>query len=355
MFDGIDQSRRRFLGAAAMTVAATPFSLFGSPSQLPAEGELPARLGATTWLNSDPLSRSSLRGRVTLVEFWTYSCINWRRSLPYVRAWSRTYQQQGLVVIGVHSPEFAFEREVENVRQATRSMSIDYPIAIDNDYTIWRAFNNEFWPAFYSIDEKGRIRHHKSGEGDYEQSEAVIQLLLSESGGQSFSPRLAPVNASGPELAADWLDLKSGENYLGYERTENFASPGGFAINKSHAYVSPPALKINHWGLAGDWVSNKQSIRSTAAAGRIAYHFHARDLHLVMGTAASRAPIRFRIKLDGQAATRARGTDVDALGEGTVAEPRMYHLIRQEKPVVDRQFEIEFLDAGVEAYSFTFG
>jgi hypothetical protein len=258
-------------------------------------------------------------------------------------------------VIGVHSPEFAFEHDVENVRQATRGIGIDFPIAIDNDYAIWRAFNDEFWPALYFIDEKGYIRHHKFGEGDYDQSEAVIQLLLNETGAQGFGPGLTPVDAVGPELPADWLDLKSGENYVGYERTENFASPGGFATNKPHSYISPSELKLNYWALAGDWVADKQSIRLNAANGQIAYQFHARDLHLVMGAADPRTPVRFRVQLGGQTPSVARGTDADANGEGTVTEPRMYHLIRQQKPITDRRFEIEFLDPGVNAYSFTFG
>ena len=355
MSGGIEHHRRRFLRAAAMTLATIPFDLFGSPARLPIEGDLPALHGATTWLNSDPLSKTNLRGKVAVVEFWTYSCINWRRSLPYVRAWSERYRQQGLVVIGVHSPEFAFERDVENVRQAARATGIDYPIAIDNDYAIWRAFNNEFWPALYLIDEKGRIRHHKFGEGDYDQSEAAIQLLLSEAGAEGFGPGLARINPAGPEVAADWFDLKSGENYVGYERTENFASPGGLAMNKSRSYASPAELKLNHWALAGDWIADRQSIRSSAASGRIAYQFHARDLHLVMGAAGLQTPVRFRLKLDGQTPGVARGTDVDANGEGTVSEPRMYHLVRQEKPIVDRRFEIEFVDPGVDAYSFTFG
>jgi thiol-disulfide isomerase/thioredoxin len=355
MSSALDHYRRRFLGVAAMTFAAAPLTLFGSPVRLPIEGELPALHGATAWLNSDPLTTNDLHGKVVLVGFWTYTCINWRRSLPYMRVWAERYRDHGLVVIGVHSPEFGFEHNIDNVRQAAKAMAIDYPIAIDNDYAIWRAFDNEFWPALYFIDAKGRSRHNKFGEGDYDQSEAVIQSLLTEAGVGGFGSGFAPVYAAGPEVAADWLDLKSGENYLGYEHSENFASPGGVVTSKPHAYSFPKDLKLSHWALAGDWTAGKQAIRLNAANGRIAYQFHARDLHLVVGPAANAAPVRFRVFVDGQAPGAARGTDVDETGQGTVAEPRMYHLIRQSKPIVDRRFEIEFLDAGVDAYSFTFG
>jgi hypothetical protein len=234
-------------------------------------------------------------------------------------------------------------------------MMIDYPIAIDNDHTIWQAFNNEFWPALYFIDHKGQIRHHKFGEGDYDQSEAILQQLLADANAPRFGPGLASVIAEGPEADADWSDLKSMENYLGYERTENFASSGGLARKKSHLYVSPAALKLNHWALTGDWTAEKQAIRLNAAQGSIIYQFHARDLHLVMGPNSQGAPVRFRVLIDGQTPGAARGTDIDEDGQGTIVEPRMYHLVRQEKPIVDRRFEIEFLDPGMEAYSFTFG
>jgi thiol-disulfide isomerase/thioredoxin len=351
----INYQRRRFLGAAGMTFAAASFDLFGSPVRLPIEGELPALRGATAWLNTEPLTTTGLHGRVVLVDFWTYSCINWRRSLPYVRAWAERYKEHGLVVVGVHTPEFAFERNLDNVRLAAKTAAIDYPVALDNDYAIWRAFNNEYWPALYFIDEKGRIRHHKFGEGDYDQSEMVIQQLLGEAGASGFGAGLASINAAGAEAAADWLDLRSSENYLGYERTENFASRGGLVMNKPHVYVSPAELKVNHWALAGDWTAEKQSIRLNAVEGHIAYQFHARDLHLVMGQEAQGKPVRFRALIDGQIPSDSRGSDVDERGYGTVVEPRMYHLIRQSKPIVDRRFEIEFLDPGVEAYDFTFG
>jgi thiol-disulfide isomerase/thioredoxin len=338
-----------------MTLASTPFGLFGSPMRLPNEGELPALHGATAWINSEPLTNTALRGKVVLVDFWTYSCINWRRSFPYVRAWAQKYRDHGLVVIGVHSPEFGFEHDLDNVRHAAKDIKIDNPIAIDNDFAIWRAFENEFWPALYFIDAKGRIRHHKFGEGDYDQSETVIQNLLTEAGSGGFSSGLAPVNPTGPEVSPDWSDLRSGENYLGYGRTENFASSGGLAMNKSRAYVLRLGLELNHWALAGDWSAGKQAIRLNAANGRITYQFHARDLHLVMGPTDKAMPFRFRVSLDGQTPGAAAGTDVDESGQGTVAEARMYHLIRQQKPIQDRRFEIEFLNSGVDAYSFTFG
>ena len=289
------------------------------------------------------------------MEFWTYSCINWRRSLPYVRAWSMRYRPQGLVVIGVHSPEFGFEREIANVRAAARAMGIDFPIAIDNDYAIWRAFENEFWPALYFADEKGRIRHHQFGEGGYDKAETVIQSLLGDAGKRNIASGALQIDASGAELGADWADLKSQENYVGYERTVNFASPGGLEKKSPHTYSPPSTLHLNHWALKGEWIAGKQSILLHAANGCIIYQFHARDLHLVMGLGSSQQSIRFRVILNGEAPAAAHGTDLDANGEGVVVEPRMYHLIRQQRVVADCRFEIEFLSPGAEVYSFTFG
>jgi hypothetical protein len=255
----------------------------------------------------------------------------------------------------VHSPEFQFERNIENVRQAAKTMMIDYPIAIDNDYAVWRAFNNEFWPALYFVDKNGRIRHHAFGEGEYDKSERVIQQLLRESGAPNFDPSLVFVEASGPEVAADWPDLRSNENYLGSNRTEGFASPGGIRANKPHTYTFPQELKLNHWALEGNWSVSAQVIRPNGAGSRIAYRFHARDLHLVMGSASPATTIRFRVLLDGKAPVAAHGVDVDAQGYGAADEPRLYQLIRQDSPIVDRSVAIEFLDTGIEAYSFTFG
>jgi len=322
---------------------------------LPIEGELPSLGGATEWLNSPALTAAGLRGKVVLIDVWTYTCINWLRTLPYVRAWAEKYKKQGLVVIGVHSPEFAFEKNVDNVRRAAKDMKINYPIAIDSNHAIWRALKNEYWPALYFVDAQGRIRQHHFGEGEYEQSERIIQQLLAEAGIGGIGHELVSVDARGAEAAADWGSLKSPENYVGYERTENFASPGGAVLDKRRVYAAPARLRLNQWALSGDWTVGKQAIVLNKANGRIAYRFHARDLHLVMGPAAQGTSVRFRVFIDGQPPGAARGIDVDAQGNGTVTEQRLYQLIRQPKPIADRQFEIEFLDAGVEAFAFTFG
>jgi thiol-disulfide isomerase/thioredoxin len=323
--------------------------------QLPVEGELPSFRGATGWLNSPPLTASDLRGKVVLIDIWTYTCINWLRTLPYVRAWGERYKNQGLVVIGVHSPEFPFEKDVDNVRRAAKEMRVEFPVAIDSDYAIWRALNNEYWPALYVVDAQGRIRHHQFGEGGYERSEMIIQQLLAEAGSGGIGHELVSVDARGAEVAADWDSLKSPENYVGYGRTENFASPGGAVPDKRRVYTAPAQLKLNHWALSGDWTVQKPAIALNKANGRIAYRFHARDLHLVMGPAARGSSVRFRVLLDGQPPGVAHGIDVDAQGNGTLTEQRLYQLIRQQKPIGDRQFEIEFLDSGVEAFAFTFG
>ena len=323
--------------------------------KLPVEGEFPSLAGATEWLNSPPLSASGLRGKVVLIDVWTYTCINWLRTLPYVRAWAEKYKNQGLVVIGVHSPEFAFEHNVDNVRRQAKDMRVDYPIAIDNDFAIWRAFKNQYWPALYFVDAQGHIRHHQFGEGEYEKSEMVIQQLLAETGIGGIGPELVSVDARGAEAAADWGSLKSPENYVGYERTENFASPGGAVLDKRRVYAAPARLRLNHWALAGDWTVEKQAIVLNKPNGRIAYRFHARDLHLVMGPSARGTSVRFRVLIDGRRPGAAHGIDVDDQGNGTVTEQRLYQLIRQPKPIADRQFEIEFLDSGVEAFAFTFG
>jgi thiol-disulfide isomerase/thioredoxin len=345
------------IGALIVAFAGdeTALQQMSRPVQLRVEGELPALGSAPQWLNSQPLTAASLRGKVVLVDFWTYSCINWRRSLPYVRAWAEKYKNQGLVVIGVHAPEFEFEKNVDNVRWAAKDMRIDYPIEIDSDHAIWRAFRNEYWPALYFIDAKGHIRHHQFGEGEYAQSERVIQQLLIEAGSPDVGHELVSVEARGAEVAADLGSLRSPENYVGYERTENFASPGGAVLGKKRIYAVPAQLRLNHWALSGDWTMGKEATVLNRANGRIVYRFHARDLHLVMGPATRSSAVRFRVLIDGQPPGAAHGTDVDDQGNGTVMEQRMYQLIRQSKPIADRQFEIEFLDSGVEAFSFTFG
>ena len=323
--------------------------------RLPIEGELPSLGGATAWLSSPPLSAADLRGKVVLIDFWTYTCINWLRTLPYVRAWADKYRDHGVVVIGVHTPEFPFEHDLENVRQAAKNMRVEYPIAIDNDYAIWSAFNNHYWPALYIVDAQGRIRYHQFGEGAYEQSEMILQQLLAEAGIGGIAHELVSVDAQGAEAAADWGDLRSPENYVGYERTEHFASPGDAVLDTPHVYAFPARFSLNQWALAGEWTVGRGATVLHVANGRIAYRFHARDLHLVMGPAARGASVRFRVLIDGQPPGAAHGIDVDDQGNGTAAEQRLYQLIRQPKPIADRQFEIEFLDSGVAAFAFTFG
>jgi len=323
-------------------------------AQLPVEGDLPAA-SATEWLNSQPLTGADLRGKVVLVDFWTYSCINWRRTLPYLRAWAEKYKDQGLVVIGVHTPEFEFEKNVDNVRRAVKEMGIQYPVAIDSDGAVWRAFKNDFWPALYFVDGQGHIRHHYLGEGEYDRSERILQQLLAEAGKDGIGHKLVSVHPSGAEVSADLGSLKSPETHVGFEKTQNFASPGGAELGKRSVYALPARLKLNHWALAGEWTVEKQSIVLNGAKGRIAYRFHARDLNLVMGPAVRGTSVRFRVLINGRPPGLAHGSEIDAGGNGTVGEQRLYQLIRQPRPVGDRQFEIEFLDPGAEVFSFTFG
>jgi cytochrome c biogenesis protein CcdA/thiol-disulfide isomerase/thioredoxin len=333
-------------------------SATAKPAPLPVEGTLPPLTGAVQWLNSPPLSAQSLRGKVVLIDFWTYSCINCLRTLPYVKAWADKYKDQGLVVIGVHAPEFAFERNVDNVKKATHDLGIDYPVAIDNNYAIWRSLNNEYWPAHYFVDAQGRIRYHHFGEGDYTESEKVIQQLLAEAGhagAEKIPTGLPGGSAQGVLAAADNNDMQSPETYIGYERAENFASPGGEANDKSSTYTAPADLALNDWGLAGKWRVGAEYATLAAPSGEIIYRFHARDLHLVLGPDKDGKPVRFRVSIDGKAPGDAHGTDVNADGTGTVTGERLYQLVRQTGDIKDHTFSIEFLDPGVEAYSFTFG
>jgi thiol-disulfide isomerase/thioredoxin len=316
--------------------------------------ELAAIGSAAEWLNSPRLTPSSLAGKVVLVDFWTYTCINWLRTLPYLRAWAQKYRQ-GLVVIGVHTPEFGFEKNVDNVRRAVRQMRIEYAIAIDNDYSIWRAFKNHSWPALYFIDARGRVRQHHFGEGEYDRSEMAIQRLLAEAGVGGPRDGVVSVDASGVETAADWDSLRSPENYVGYDRTQNFASPGGGELDRRRRYAAPAHLALNQWALTGEWTMGREATVLSSPHGRIVYSFHARDLHLVMASPREGNSLRFRVSIDGQPPGPAHGLDSDSAGNGTVVEPRLYQLIRQPKPIVDRRFEIEFLDAGVETFAFTFG
>jgi thiol-disulfide isomerase/thioredoxin len=324
---------------------------------LPREGSFPSLDGAVAWLNSPPLTPAALHGKVVLVDIWTYSCINSIRQLPYVRAWANKYRDKGLVVIGVHAPEFAFEKDPDNVRQAVKDLRFGPPLitAVDSQHAIWNAFNNEYWPALYFIDAKGAIRHHVFGEGEYDTSERIIQQLLVEAGATQVSHELVTVDARGVEAAPDWDDARSPETYVGSERRENFASTGASRFSERNNYARPPLLNLNQWALVGDWTVGKQSAVLNKAPGRIAYHFHARDLHLVMGPATKGASVRYRVTIDGKPPGVAHGIDVNEQGEGTVTAPRMYQLIRQPLPIFDHEFEIEFLDPGAEAFVFTFG
>jgi Thioredoxin like C-terminal domain/AhpC/TSA family len=323
-------------------------------NEFPVEGELPGFDGATAWLNAAPLTAADLHGRVVLVSFGTYTCINWLRSLPYVRAWSDKYTPHGLTVVGVQTPEFAFEGDLENVRRAIMEMDVRYPLVVDNDYAVWRAFDNHYWPALYFVDAQGRIRHHHFGEGEYEESEMVLQLLLREAGADVDQGLLRP-EPQGIEAAADWDSLGSAETYVGYERAEGFASPGGLVPDESRVYAAPSSLRRNEWALAGGWTVGTVPARLDEPGGSIAYQFHARDLHLVMGPPRPRSPVRFRVRVDGEAPGRAHGIDVDENGDGTADYQRTYQLIRQPQPVNDRRFEIQLFDRGVEAFVFTFG
>ncbi|MGM9482839.1 cytochrome c biogenesis protein DipZ [Roseateles sp. NT4] len=324
---------------------------------LPIEGVAPGFDGATQWLNSAPLTAAQLRGKVVLVDFWTYSCINCLRSLPYVKAWAEKYRDQGLVVIGVHAPEFAFERDIGNVTQATRSLGLSYPVAVDNEYAIWRAFKNRYWPAHYLIDAQGRLRHHHFGEGEYAETERVIQQLLRETGAAQGAQGLVEVDAKGVQQAAgDAGAVASPETYVGYQRAENFASSPKAVPDQAAAYTLPAQLPLNAWGLAGRWTVGEEKATLAAPAGRIVYRFKARDLHLVLGPDADGKPVRFKVLLDGQPPGAAHGMDVAADGSGTVTEQRLYQLIRQPGDAAgERSFSIEFLDPAVSAYAFTFG
>jgi len=316
--------------------------------------ELPDLSGAVAWLNSPPLNRDQLKGHVVLVDFWTYSCINCLRSIPYVRAWADRYKDSGLVVIGVHTPEFAFEKDLDNVKRAVAEFKITYPVALDDDYKIWKAFNNSYWPADYLIDATGKIRHHHFGEGKYDETEEQIQELLKEHNGQLSVNGLVKVAATGAEAAPD-SDVESPETYVGYDRADSFLSPGGFKQDVAHVYSLPKHLELNQWGLSGNWTDHKQVASLDSARGKIVYRFHARDVHLVLGPAANGKPVRFRVLIDGKAPGENHGVDTDAQGDGKIVDHRLYQLIRQKDPIEDRTFEIEFLDPGAQAFAFTFG
>jgi cytochrome c biogenesis protein CcdA/thiol-disulfide isomerase/thioredoxin len=354
----------RGVGVLGHGAAQTP-EAHGEPpalpiGDLPVEGDLPPLAGATGWINSPPLTAQSLRGKVVLIDFWTYSCINCLRALPYVKRWYEAYHDHGLVVIGVHAPEFAFERDQDNVRRAVRELGIRYPVALDDDYALWRGFDNRYWPAHYFVDASGRIRGHHFGEGDYPGSEQVLRELLTAAGNLNLPAPVtasgaAPPDAAGVEAEADLDQVRSGETYIGYRRAEGFSSPGGFAQDRAKAYGLPPSLRLNAWALGGFWTVDAERAALGAAPGRIEFRFSARDLHLVLGPGAAGKPVRFRVAIDGAAPRSSHGTDIDADGNGVVQEQRLYQLIRQSGSVGEHTFSIEFLDPGVQAYAFTFG
>jgi thiol-disulfide isomerase/thioredoxin len=396
MLPRITHNRRRVLGAAAVTIAtaglglaglaerrsrtsppgerlmpdpstaATPSGLLGlvrsfvhhrpgETGALPVEGQLPSFAGATGWLNSDPLTPEGLQGRVVLVDFWTYTCVNWLRTLPYVRAWAAKYVDQGLTTIGVHTPEFAFEHDVANITAQARALRVRYPIAIDSDYGVWQAFANHYWPAVYLADARGRIRYHHFGEGEYAMQEMAIQQLLREAGATDVDLDFVSVEPVGLEVAADYRTLRSPETYLGYDQATGMASPDGLWADQPHDYAAPTSLGLNEWAPSGAWAISARAALATAPNARLAYRFQARDANLVMGPSVRGAAIPFRVSIDGVPATGAHGSDVDAEGTGTVSEQRTYQLIRQAGPIRERTFEIEFLDPGVELFCFTFG
>ncbi len=338
--------------------AAGP-AMMGKPpadgaDSLPIQGDMPSLLGATDWLNSPPLGPESLKGKVVLVDFWTYSCINCLRTIPYVRAWAEKYKDQGLVVVGVHTPEFAFERSLGNVKKAITDLKIGYPVAVDNEYRLWRAFENRYWPAHYFVDADGHIRHQHFGEGGQERSERVLQRLLAEAGHGEAGRGLVDVDASGAEAASDAGNVRSPETYIGYDRAENFVSPGGAVPDAPHNYALGMP-RLNEWSLVGAWTIGGEHADLNEKDGSVVYRFHARDLHLVLGPAPDGRPIRFRVTLDGKPPGDSRGIDVDADGQGTISEQRLYQLVRQQGPVGDRTFEIRFFEPGVQVYAFTFG
>jgi thiol-disulfide isomerase/thioredoxin len=329
--------------------------LAGDALALPVEGSLGSFDGATDWLNSQPLTPQGLRGRVVLVDFWTYTCVNWLRTFPYVRAWAAKYADAGLTVIGVHTPEFGFERNIDNVVAHSRGFGVEYPIAVDSEYAVWRAFDNHYWPAVYIADGQGRIRFHHFGEGEYAMTEMVIQQLLLDAGAKDIDHDLVVVEPRGLGVAADWRTLQSPETYVGYGQGTGFASEDSAAFDEPHAYTARARLTLNYWDLSGKWTVARHAAVLNERGGRVAFQFHARDLNLVMGPASRGASIPFRVFLDGQVADGAFGTDVAADGSGVAKDQRTYQLIRQTGPIADRRFEIEFLDAGAEAYCFTFG
>ncbi len=357
-----DQSTTGSAGGAAMApkrrtglLRSIAHRLAGDTIELPVEGRLPSFDRATGWLNSEPLTPEGLRGRVVLVDFWTYTCVNWLRTLPYLAAWAAKYEDAGLTVVGVHTPEFGFEGNLDNVVAQSRNLGVEYPIAVDTGYGVWDEFANHFWPAVYIADPQGRIRYHHFGEGEYPRTEMVIQQLLLDAGAQGIDQDLVAVEPRGLEVAADWQSLRSPETYLGYGQSSGFASEDGALFDRAHDYSAASRLPLNSWDLSGNWTVARHAAVLNEPGGRIAFAFHARDLNLVLGPTTVGASIPFRVFLDGQAVGEAHGTDVDADGRGIVTDQNTYQLIRQSGRIADHVFEIEFLESGAEAYCFTFG
>jgi thiol-disulfide isomerase/thioredoxin len=360
MPESINYARRRFLGSATAALGAARLGVIGAAVQQMAcaaltertQGVLPSLSGATQWLNSPPLTPAGLRGKVVLVDFWTYTCVNWLRTLPYVRAWDAKYRDQGLVVVGAHTPEFPFEHDIDNVRWAAKEMDVNYPIAVDSDYAVWRAFDNNYWPAVYVADVKGDIRYHHFGEGAYDETERVIQRLLSESGKKTDN-QLVKVSPRGLEVAADFGTLRSPESYLGYQKAEAFASDA--LQDAPHVYSIPRGMSPNQWALDGDWTVKGGAAVLNKPDGQIVYRFHARDVNLIMGVPPGAQPVRFTVTVDGKSPGAAHGTDIDEQGNGTAGRQRTYQLVREQQRITDRDFEIRFAEPGVEAFCFTFG
>jgi len=315
----------------------------------------PSLSGATGWVNTTELHLKDLRGKVVLIDFWTYTCINWRRTLPYMKEWASKYKDQGLVVIGIHTPEFPFEKQPENVNTAIKEMHISYPVATDSNSDIWNSFQNQYWPALYLIDAKGKVRYQQFGEGEYGKSELMIQQLLKEAGATNVPDKVSDLQPEGIEAAADWNTLGSPENYLGFFRTQGFASPETIDPDKAISFTVPGSLQVNQWALSGQWIMRAGNVVLNKKEGKIVYRFHARDLHLIMAPAMQGVPVKFRVLIDGHAPGAAHGLDIDSDGNGTITEPRMYQLIRQQGAIEDREFQIEFSEPGVEVYDFTFG
>jgi thiol-disulfide isomerase/thioredoxin len=360
---GRDFKQRRFTWSVPVLIAVLCCAAIAGrtaaeaqdPPSIVGSAPLSGLSGATGWVNSAPLTAKQLKGKVVLVDFWAYSCINCLRTLPYIEAWAQKYKDSGLVVIGVHTPEFDFEKQLPNVQRAVQKYGITYPIALDSNHAIWDAFQNEYWPAHYFIDAKGKVRFEHFGEGNYDQSERWIQQLLAERAAKPMPATTVSVHGQGVEAASDASEVQSPETYIGYARAEHFASPGGIKEDGDKTYTAPAQPRLNEWGLAGQWEDREPIAVLKSAGGRIVFHFHARDLHLVLGPSAGGKPVRFRVTIDGQPPGNSHGVDTDAQGDGVVTDHRLYQLVRLKGTVTDHVFAIEFEDPGVQAFSFTFG